>query len=362
MQILALNSSPRKDSQSKTELMLNHLTDGMRQAGAVVDTINLREKQIKPCIGCFTCWSKTPGQCLHDDDMHRELFPLWRAADLVVYATPLYHHTVNGLMKTFLERTLPSIEPFLIPGTARWSHPLRYRHPDVVVLSVAGFPSDTAFDALSHYMHYLCGDKIRLVAEIYRNGSEFMTKPFCRDRANDVLDAVCQAGKELVQDRAISATTQERIRQPLMDNPEEMARLAYLAWKSMMHARMTPEVFEKKGRTPEPRSLEDFMLLMRMGFDPDAADNLKAIVQFEFTGAIEGACHLIIREGAIVALSEAADHPDLIVRSPFDTWVAIQSGEADGAQLFMEGAYTAQGDVTLLPRLCELFGRSRHHQ
>lgn len=358
MQILALNSSPRKSNQSKTELLLTHLTDGMRQAGATVETINLREKHIKHCIGCFTCWSKTPGQCLHDDDMHRELLPLWRAADLVVYATPLFHHTVNGLMKTFLERTLPSIEPFLIPGTARWSHPLRYTHPDVVVLSVAGFPSDTAFDALSHYMHYLCGDKIRLVAEIYRNGSEFMTKPFCRARASDVLDAVGQAGKELVQDLAISSTTQERIRQPLMDNADEMARLAYLAWKSMMRARMTPEVFEKKRRTPEPRSVEDFLLLMRMGFNPDAADNLKAILQFEFTGATEGACHLIIREGDIVALPGTADHPDLIVRSPFDTWVAIQGGAADGAQLFMDGVYTAEGDIMLLTRMGELFGRS----
>ena len=99
------------------------------------------------------------------------------------------------------------------------------------------------------------------------------------------------------------------------------------------------------------------MLLMRMGFNPDAADNLKAILQFEFTGAIEGACHLIIREGDIVALPGTADHPDLIVRSPFDTWVAIQGGAADGAQLFMDGAYSAEGDINLLIRLGELFGR-----
>ena len=361
MQVLALNSSPRKSNQSKTELMLTHLTEGMQQAGAIVDTVHLREKQIKPCIGCFTCWSKNPGKCLHDDDMQRELLPLWRAADLVVYATPLYHHTVNGLMKTFLERTLPSIEPFLIPGTTRWSHPLRHPHPDVIVLSVAGFPSDTAFDALSHYMHYLCGDKIRLVAEIYRNGSEFLTKPFCRGRANDVLDAVCQAGKELVQDGAISAATQERIRQPLMDNPDEMARLAYLAWKSMMHARMTPDVFEKKERMPEPRSLEDFMLLMRLGFNPDAAEDLEAVMQFEFTGATEGVCHLIIHAKDILTSPGSAENPDLIVRSPFDTWVAIQCGEADGAQLFMDGVYSAEGDINLLIRLGELFGRSRNH-
>ena len=33
MKILALNSSPRGDGQSKTELMLNALVAGMREAG-----------------------------------------------------------------------------------------------------------------------------------------------------------------------------------------------------------------------------------------------------------------------------------------------------------------------------------------
>ena len=358
MKILALNSSPRKSGQSKTELLLEKLTEGMQQAGAQVEKINLRDKRIKPCIGCFTCWSKTPGQCLHDDDMHRELFPLWQAADMVVYATPLYHHTVNALMKTFLERTLPAIEPFLIPGTGRWSHPLRYRLPGVVALSVAGFPSDTAFEALSNYMHYLCGDKIQLVAEIYRNGSEFLTKPFCRDRMLDVLEATRQAGRELVQNRAVAADTRQRIQQPLLDQPEEMARLAYLAWKSMMASGMTPEVFEKRGLVPKPRTMEDFMLLMRLGFDPDVAGGLEAVLQFEFTGAVEGVCHLSIRNSAITALPGAAERPDLVVRSPFDTWVAIQSGDTDGAQAFMDGAYTAEGDIDLLTRMNELFGHS----
>ncbi len=357
MQVLALNSSPRKSGQSKTELMLGHLTDGMRQAGATVDIVNLREKQIKPCIGCFTCWSKTPGQCLHDDDMRRELYPMWQAADIVVYATPLYHHTVNGLMKIFLERTLPSIEPFLIPGDTRWSHPLRHPHPDVVALSVAGFPTDTAFTALSHYMRYLCGDKIRLLAEIYRNGSEIMTKPFCRERMNAILDATRQAGVELVQSRAVSESTMKRVCQPLMDDPDDIVRLHELAWRSMIAARMTPEVSEKRKRMPQPQSLEDFMLLMRMGFNPDAARNLEIVIQFEFEGAVSGVCHLVIRDGRLAAIAGPADPPDLTVRSPFDTWVAIQSGETDGAQQFMEGAYTAEGDIGLLPRLGELFGR-----
>jgi len=78
MEVLALNSSARTGGQSKTELMLSHLIDGMREAGADVDAVNLREKNIKNCIGCFTCMTKTPGKCVLKDDMTEELFPKWK--------------------------------------------------------------------------------------------------------------------------------------------------------------------------------------------------------------------------------------------------------------------------------------------
>lgn len=49
MQVFAVNSSPRVGDQSKTELMLNHLVEGMRDAGAQVEVFNLRDKKIKHC-------------------------------------------------------------------------------------------------------------------------------------------------------------------------------------------------------------------------------------------------------------------------------------------------------------------------
>lgn len=112
MKVLALNSSPRGEGQSQTEFLLNYLVQGMQEAGAAVEVIALRKKKINYCTGCFTCWTKTPGICIHQDDMTNELFPKWLAADLVVYATPLYQYTVNAQMKTFIERTLPVLQPF----------------------------------------------------------------------------------------------------------------------------------------------------------------------------------------------------------------------------------------------------------
>jgi len=157
MKVMALNSSPRGDGQSKTAIMLNSLVDGMREAGAEVEVVSLSKKTIKPCAGCFSCWTKTPGTCIHKDDMTKELFPQWLESDLVVYASPLYHYTVNSVMKGFIERTLPVLEPFFIPKGDRTVHPLRHQAPKVVLLSVAGFPEESVFDQLSSWANFIFG-------------------------------------------------------------------------------------------------------------------------------------------------------------------------------------------------------------
>ena len=158
-------------------MMLDALVQGMRDAGAEVETIHLREKKVKNCIGCFTCWTKTPGVCVHKDDMTNELFPKWLEADIAVYATPLYHYTVNATMKAFIERTLPMVEPFLDRLGDSTSHPLRQKPPKAVVLSVAGFPEASVFAQLSSYVNFLFGKG--LVAEIYRPAAEGMSCPNC---------------------------------------------------------------------------------------------------------------------------------------------------------------------------------------
>ena len=45
---------------------------------------------MKYCFGCYSCWTKTPGVCIHKDDMTKELYPKFLASDLTILATPLY--------------------------------------------------------------------------------------------------------------------------------------------------------------------------------------------------------------------------------------------------------------------------------
>lgn len=356
MKVMAINSSLRGGGQSRTELMMTHLVEGMCEAGAQVQVVNLREKNIKYCIGCFTCWTKTPGKCALKDDMTEELFPQWLASDLVVYATPLFHHTVNAPMKTFIERTLPVCEPFLEQNSeGRWIHPLRHEHPAAVILSVAGFLEGTMFSALSHYARFLWGKK--LVAEIYRPAAMAMTR-FAPDKLADILDATRQAGGELVESMRISPETMARITQPL-EHVEGVRRISNVFWKTCLAEGVTPRTFEQRGMVPRPESIEEFMMIMPLGFNSQAAGDTRAILQFTFSGEVAGSCHFAIRDGGIAARPGTAESPDLTIKAPFDVWVDIVTGKANGAQMLMEGKYEAVGDISLLLKMDQLFSAAR---
>ena len=353
MKILALNSSPRIDSHSKTKLLLNALTEGMSRAGGDVEVVDLKKKKIRQCIGCFTCWTRTPGVCVQKDDMSEELFPKWMDAELIVYATPVYHWTINASIKTFIERTLPGTEPFFVKDGERWKHPVRHKHHRYVALAVAAFPEDEVFSQVSSYFRFVYGDQ--LVAEIYRSASEMIVQPFNHDILEDILDATKQAGEEIVRSLAVTAETRARITQSVGDF-ESFAQVGNAMWKTCIAEEITPQEMEKKGVIPRPDSVETFMQIMQMAFNRQEADGTKMNIQFVFNGNHPGSCFFAIENGTCTTHPGKADNPDLTIDAPFDVWMDIITGKADGQQMFENGICRAGGDVFLLAQMNRLFG------
>jgi multimeric flavodoxin WrbA len=96
VRILAINGSPR-GARGNTARIIEPFLEGAREAGAEAEVITLRDKDINHCLGCFNCWIKTPGVCVHKDDMPNLLEKIV-AADVLVFGTPLYIFTFSGLM------------------------------------------------------------------------------------------------------------------------------------------------------------------------------------------------------------------------------------------------------------------------
>ena len=351
MNVLVLNSSPRSGSQSKTELMMESLVSGMTDAGANVEVVALRKKTIRNCLGCLGCWTKTPGKCVIKDDMTGELLAKWSQADIAVYATPLYHYGVNASIKAFIERTLPTSQPFFEVLGGRTSHLPRNTIPAVVILSVCGMPDPNHFSALSAHMKYLesCSEH-RLLAEIYRPASEMMTAPFLRKKVEDILDATAEAGRELVRTMAVSDKTMARITQPLVTQ-DFFVRLCNVMWRTCIAEGMTVKEFAEKQMVPRPDSLEEFLLLFPLGIDAEPIGGEEAILQFTFSGEVEGSCHFAVGKGVVAAREGAPERSDIAIETPFGLWMDVMTGKVDAPQMFAEGKCRATGDLSLLGRL-----------
>jgi multimeric flavodoxin WrbA len=222
--IIAFNSSPRSNNTSKTELILQKFLEGARRAGASTETVYLRDYKINDCLGCFLCWLQDAGRCVQKDDMSEELFQRYLQADIAVLATPIYHLTMNGRMKTFIERTMPMIDPLGVV-TKEGGHPHRFEKvPKVAVLSVCGYHDQAMFQALSLTIRLILGPD--LVAEIYRNSSEALTVPEFKAKVDNILTATAQAGEELVRNGKVKEETMAAVTQDLAPAAvmEEMGR------------------------------------------------------------------------------------------------------------------------------------------
>jgi putative NADPH-quinone reductase len=227
MNILAVNSSPRDNETSKTELVLQKFLEGAGRAGAETETLYLRNYKINHCLGCYSCWLQTPGRCIQKDDMSEILFDRYLAADLVVLASPIYHATMNARMKLFVERTLPMMDP-LADSPEAGGIPHRFENmPRVVTLSVCGYWDQAMFQALSlTWRLCLAGD---LIAEIYRNSAEFLSMPEFQPKAQTIFDAVAQAGEEVVSQGQITPGTMAALTQDLAP-ADTLARLSRDFW------------------------------------------------------------------------------------------------------------------------------------
>ncbi|MGE5397160.1 MAG: flavodoxin family protein [Chitinophagales bacterium] len=231
MKVLGINGGPRKGKISKTTMLLEAFIEGCQSAGAETNIINLREKDIKQCNGCYSCWVKTPGKCIQKDDM-QEILKLHEEVDLLVWATPLYFFGPTSLFKKYLDRTLPVAEPQIALKDGLCTHPCRTgKIPDKVIISVAGFYELDHFGPLSAMFHYMEGRGFgRIKAEIYRPSAEFMSAPQLKEKVEEILEATRQAGREMVELGQIREDTMKAIQQDFMDK-ESFIKFANQYWE-----------------------------------------------------------------------------------------------------------------------------------
>ena len=223
MKITAFNGSPKADC-GNTHVIVSALLEGAEKAGASTENVLLARKKIGHCIGCFTCWTKTPGECVLKDDM-KELLKKYMASDIVIMASPLYVDHVTGIMKDFMDRSLPLVCPQFEMGCAgQTRHVSRYeKYPSIVWVSNCGFPEKDQFAVLQLACERdIRNNKADIIAEIYRSQGPLLTSddPELEPVLNRYKELLRQAGAKIASNRKIPAGLRSELDKPLIPEDE----------------------------------------------------------------------------------------------------------------------------------------------
>ncbi|MBU2549274.1 MAG: flavodoxin family protein [Proteobacteria bacterium] len=232
MNILAINGSPR-GKRSNTDKILLPFLEGAAGAGASTELLYVKDLDVNPCQGCFNCHMKTPGRCIFQDDMPGVLEKM-KAAEILVFAAPLYVFSVPAQFKAFLDRlmVLGDLKLDFVDGIV--VHPPRWT--DIqwkwVVISNAGFPEPEHFQPmLDMYRRFARaiggGAYVTLSADICKGMGELLANKPLLPQFEWFFEACRQAGAEMVRDGQVSEATRAVLDRPLLDvTPREFADMA----------------------------------------------------------------------------------------------------------------------------------------
>ena len=218
MNILIINGSPRGEGSNSLRLA-RAFADGIcareESVGqtATVELIEVGKLDIKPCLGCFSCWNRTPGECCIRDDMRGVLEKLlW--ADVTVWSFPLYYFGVPGALKNLIDRQLPTSLPFM-SGEESGGHPSRFDRSGkrTVAVSTCGFYTAKGnYDGVTAMLDRMFG-KGGYTALFCGQGELFRVKELAW-RTDEYLAFVRRAGEEFASG-GISEGTWQKLREDL---------------------------------------------------------------------------------------------------------------------------------------------------
>lgn len=337
MNVLIINGSP-KGERSNTLQLTNAFLEGMCENGEAVETrcLTVSQLDIRPCLGCFSCWSKTPGQCCIPDSMGQVIESmLW--ADITVWSFPLYYFSVPGPLKNLIDRQLPMVLPFMAEDggeTGSGSHPSRYdmSGKKTVVISTCGFyTAEGNYDGVYSMFDHSVGKG--QYTTLFCGQGDLFRYPEVNRRTGQYLEYVRQAGREYKMG-GITSETRAELNQLLFPR-EVFETMADASWG------VDRETGEKESDTLI------FTRQMAALYQKESWPGRDLVLEMDYTDVMERYQIVLGKEGSSV-LTDAFQTATTTVKTPIKVWRAISAGEINGSEALMRHQYRVEGDLDLL--------------
>ena len=164
MKVIGISGSARKNGN--TALLIKTVFESLEAHGIETELVQLFDKRIEPCKGCFACRGRKA--CIHKDDAFNEVFGKMVEADGIILCSPVYSADISALMKAFAERAgvIVATNPGLLKNKVGAS-----------VVAVRRGGGLTAVDTLNHFF---------LNKEVIVMGSTYWNMVYGKD-VGDVL-------------------------------------------------------------------------------------------------------------------------------------------------------------------------------
>ncbi|MFA6872909.1 MAG: flavodoxin family protein [Bacteroidaceae bacterium] len=153
MKVIGICGSTRKEGN--TSLIINKVFQELKKQGIEVELIELYNKDIDYCKGCFACKGKQ--SCVFKKDDFEEIFNKLVAAEGILLGSPVYSADVSAKMKTFLDRA----------GVVVATNPHLLQHK--VGASVSAVRRAGGMQAVDAMNHFLLNKEILVVGSTYWN-------------------------------------------------------------------------------------------------------------------------------------------------------------------------------------------------
>ena len=218
MKILVLNGSPKK--QSDTFRMTERFLRGLNNVSEnEVHVVNVIDKNVAPCRGCFGCWQQMEGHCLINDDQN-EILDLYRTSDLILWSFPLYCYGMPSHLKAVLDRTIPLVKMAMREeqdGTVRHEALVDFSRIHTLVICGCGFPDwDGNFDGLRMMCKVCFGNPDMVCVP----ETPLLNIPAAAPVADPLLGRFEAAGAEYAAALTLSAETVSALETPMIPKEE----------------------------------------------------------------------------------------------------------------------------------------------
>lgn len=352
MNILVINGSPKGEKSNTyrlTRAFVEGITDKAKnERNEQVETVvlDVNRMNIKPCLGCFSCWNKTPGECCIHDDMKETIEKmLW--ADITVWSFPLYYFGIPGQLKNLIDRQLPMSLPFMSEGTESGGHPSRYdmSKKRTVLISTCGFYTAKGnYDCVADMFDRICGKDC--YTTLFVGQGELFRVNELSERTDEYLSYVKKAGEEFAFDK-ISDQTQKNLDADLFPR-DVFEAMADASWG-----------IQKDGEK-EDDSLS-FTKQMAALYNKDSWHSKDIVLEMNYTD-IQKTYQIILGKDKSRVSEELTEKFTTRINTPYSVWRSIAEGKIAGEEAMMKHLYSVEGDFDLMLHWDAYFGVGKQNK